>query len=159
MKVIFLKDSHKAKKGEIKEVADGYARNYLIPHGIAVLASPQAIKAVEAQKEGKAQRQAREEEELRKLVELLEGREIRFKAKVGARGRLHGAITSADIADELSRLVAQRIDKKSVKLDEPLHKTGSYEVLINLSRGFEAKVRILVEEEEGLPDGKREATA
>ncbi|MEM2118795.1 MAG: 50S ribosomal protein L9 [Candidatus Bathyarchaeia archaeon] len=147
MKVIYLKDSGKAKRGEIKEVADGYARNYLIPYGLAVAASPQAVKAVETQKEGKAQQQARREEELRRIAELLQGKELRFKAKVGARGRLHGAVTAADIAEKLSQLVSYQVDKKSVKLDEPLHKVGSYEVQINFARGITAKVQVVVEEE------------
>ncbi len=147
MKVIYLKDSGKARKGEVKEVADGYARNYLIPYGIAVAASPQAVKAVETQKEGKSQRQAREEVELQRIAELIEGKELRFKAKAGAKGRLHGAITGADIAEKLSQLVGCRFDKKSVRLEGPLHKVGNYEVLINLTRGIEAKVMVVVEEE------------
>jgi large subunit ribosomal protein L9 len=149
MKVIFLKDWSKARKGEIREVADGYARNYLIPYGIALPASPQAVKAVEIQKEGKAQRLAREEEELRKIAQLLMGKELRFKAKAGAGGRLHGAITSSDIAEELSRLVGYQIDKKSVDLSGPIHRVGDYEVLINLARGIGAKIRVSVEGEEG----------
>ncbi len=146
MKVVYLKDSSKAKKGEIREVADGYARNYLIPYGIAVPATPQAIKAIEAQKEDRAQRQAREEVELRRIAEMLQDKELRFKARVGAKGRLHGAVTGADIAEKLSQLAGVQIDKRTVRLDEPLHKVGSYEVLINLARGIDAKVRVIVEE-------------
>jgi|YelNatPaOPRAMG01_1025707.scaffolds.fasta_scaffold44245_2 large subunit ribosomal protein L9 len=153
MKVIFLKDSPKAKKGEVKEVADGYARNYLIPRGLAVLASPGAVRALETVKEGRAQRWAREEEELRKVAKLLEGKELHFRARAGARGRLHGAITSADIAEELSKLVEHRIDKKCVKLSEPLHKIGNYEVLVNLTRGVEVRIMVSVEAEKVL-DGE-----
>ncbi len=148
MKVVYLKDSGKAKKGDIREVADGYARNYLIPFGIAVPASPQAVKAVEAQKEGKAQRQAREEVELRRIAEMLQDKELLFRARVGAKGRLHGAVTSADIAEKLSQLVNVQIDKRAVRLDEPLHKVGNYEVLISFARGIEAKVKVVVEEGE-----------
>lgn len=153
MKVIFLQDSPKAKKGEIKEVADGYARNYLIPRGLAVLASPGAVRALETVKEGRAQQRAREEEELRKVAQLLEGKELRFRARVGARGRLHGAITSADIAEELSKLADHQIDKKCIKLSEPLHRIGNYEVLINLTRGIEVRIMVFVEAEKGI-DGE-----
>lgn len=146
MRVIYLKDLGKAKRGEIKEVADGYARNYLIPSGIAVPASPEAVKAIEAQKESKAQRQAREEEELRMVAELIQDKRLRFEAKVGAKGRLHGAVTGADIAERLSQLAGYHIDKRSVRLDEPLHKVGEYEVLITLTKGVEAKVKVVVEE-------------
>lgn len=147
MKVIYLKDSGKAKKGEIKEVADGYARNYLIPQGIALAASPQVVKAVEAHREDRAQRQAREEVELRRVAESIQGKELRFKARVGAKGRLHGAITGADIAEKLSQLAGYKLDKKNVRLDTPLHKVGNYEVLVNLTKGIKARVTVVVEEE------------
>ncbi len=147
MKVIFLKDAPKGKKGEIKDVADGYARNFLIPKGLALPATPAAIKAAQNQFEEKAQRQAREREELNRIIQELEGKELYFKAKAGAKGRLHGAITSAHIADELSRLTGFEIDKKKVELEEPLHHLGSYEVVVSLAKGSEAKISVVIEED------------
>ncbi len=148
MKIVFLKDvSAKDKKGDIREVADGYARNFLLPKGLALPATPAAIKAAETQTEQRAQRQAREQEELNELARRLEGRELRFKARAGAKGRLHGAVTSADIAAELSRHMDYNVDKKRVELDEPLHHLGSYEVAISLSKGSEAKITVVIEEE------------
>jgi len=148
MKVVFLKDvSAKGKKGDIKEVADGYARNFLLPQGLALPATPIAIKASAIQFEERAQREAREQEELGELIQRLEGRELRFKARAGAKGRLHGAITSSDIAAELSRLIDFDIDKKKVELGEPLHHLGSYEVLVSLTKGSEAKITVVIEEE------------
>ena len=150
MKIVFLKDvSAKDKKGDIREVADGYARNFLLPKGLALPATPAAIKAAETQTEQRAQRQAREQEELNELARRLEGRELRFKARAGAKGRLHGAVTSADIAAELSRHMDYNVDKKRVELDEPLHHLGSYEVAISLSKGSEAKITVVIEEETG----------
>ena len=150
MKVVFLKDvSAKGKKGDIKEVADGYARNFLLPQGLALPATPIAIKASATQSEEKAQREAREQEELAELIQRLEGRELRFKARAGVKGRLHGAITSSDIAAELSRLVDFDIDKKKVELGEPLHHLGSYEVPVSLTKGSEAKITVVIEEETG----------
>ncbi len=147
MKVIFLKDLPKGKKGEIKEVADGYARNFLLPKGLAVLATPSATKAVEALSEEKSERQARQREELNEVIQQMDGKELHFKAKAGAKGRLHGAITAANIADELSKLMNFEIDKKRVELEEPLRHLGSYDVEINLVAGAEAKIKVIIEEE------------
>ncbi|MCX6009971.1 MAG: 50S ribosomal protein L9 [Chloroflexi bacterium] len=147
MKVIFLKDAPKGKKGEIKEVADGYARNFLFPKGVALPATPSAIKAAKVLSDEKAESQARQREELSRIVQELEGKELHFKAKAGAKGRLHGAITTASIADELSRLTGFEIDKKKVELEEPLHHVGSYDVMINLGTGAEAKIKVVIEEE------------
>jgi len=150
MKVVFLQDvSVKGKKGEISEVADGYARNFLFPQGLAVPATPVAIKVAETQFEERAQRQVRQQEERGELIERLEGQVLYFKARAGAKGRLHGAVTSADIAAELSRLIDFQIDKKKVGLDEPLHHLGSYEIAVSLATGSEAKIKVVIEEEIG----------
>jgi large subunit ribosomal protein L9 len=147
MKVIFLKDAPKGKRGEVKEVADGYARNFLLPKGLALPATPSAIKAAKVLSDEKAESQARQREELGRIAQELEGKELHFKAKAGAKGRLHGAITTASIADELSRLTGFEIDKKKVELEEPLHHVGSYDVMINLGTGTEAKIKVVIEEE------------
>jgi large subunit ribosomal protein L9 len=147
MKVIFLKDAPKGKRGEVKEVADGYARNFLFPKGLALPATPSAIKAAKVLSDEKAESQARQREELGRIAQELEGKELHFKAKAGAKGRLHGAITTASIADELSRLTGFEIDKKKVELEEPLHHVGSYDVMINLGTGTEAKIKVVIEEE------------
>ncbi|MBM3119004.1 MAG: 50S ribosomal protein L9 [Chloroflexi bacterium] len=147
MKVIFLKDAPKGKKGEIKDVAAGYARNFLIPKGLALPATPAAIKTAQIQSEEKSQRQAREHEELGRIIQQLEGKELHFKAKAGVKGRLHGAITSAHIADELTKLTGFEIDKKKIELEEPLHNLGSYEVVVRLAKGLDAKISVVIEED------------
>jgi large subunit ribosomal protein L9 len=147
MKVIFLKDAPKGKRGEVKEVADGYARNFLLPKGLALPATPSAIKAAKVLSDEKAESQARQREGLGRIAQELEGKELHFKAKAGAKGRLHGAITTASIADELSRLTGFEIDKKKVELEEPLHHVGSHDVMINLGTGTEAKIKVVIEEE------------
>jgi large subunit ribosomal protein L9 len=147
MKVIFLKDVPKGKKGEIKEVADGYARNFLFPKGLALPATPAAMKAVKLLSEEKAERQARQLEEQSKMAQELEGKELHFKAKAGVKGRLHGAITTANIAAELSQLTGFEIEKKKVELEEPLRHPGSYEVAVNLGTGSRAKIKVIIEEE------------
>jgi large subunit ribosomal protein L9 len=147
MKVVFLKDVSKGKRGEIKEVADGYARNFLLPKGMALPATPSVIKTAKVMSEDKAESQARRHEELSRIVQELEGKELHFKARAGVKGRLHGAITTASIADELSRVVGFDIDKKKIELEEPLHHLGSHDVMINLGTGAEAKIKVVIEEE------------
>ena len=147
MKVIFLKDVPKGKKGEIKDVADGYARNFLLPKGLALPATPSAAEAAKVLSDEKAERQSRQREELGRIAQELGGKELRFKVKAGAKGRLHGAITSADIANEFSKLTGFEIDKKKVELEEPLHNLGDYEVAINLGTGSETRIKVVVEEE------------
>ncbi len=149
MKVVFLKDiSTKGKRGEIRDVANGYARNFLFPQGLAMPATAGAIKIAKVQSEEKSQRQARQQEEINELIQQLEAKELHLKARAGAKGRLHGAITSADIAHGLSQLVNIEIDKKKIELDEPLHHLGSYEVTISLAKGSEARLKVVIEEEE-----------
>jgi len=147
MKVIFLKDVPKGKRGEIKEVADGYARNFLFPKGMALPATSSAVKEAKLLLEKKVEHQARQQEEQSKVASELEGKELHFKAKAGAKGRLHGSITSANIAEELSRVTGLEIDKKKIEIDEPLHHLGNYEIVVNLGTGAIAKIKVNVEEE------------
>ena len=144
MKVIFLQDVTKVtKSGEVKEVADGYARNYLIPKKLALLAGPNAANIMAAQIKAKAQ----SEEGLHKLAEQLEGKEITLKAKAGAKGRLHGAITSADIATEIQKSLGANVDKRKIDL-ESLHQLGTYEITIKLAKDITPKIKVTVAEEE-----------
>jgi large subunit ribosomal protein L9 len=146
MKVIFLKDVSKGKRGEIKDVADGYARNFLLPKGLALLATPSATKEARLLLDKKAEHQARQQEEQNKIAQELDGKEVHFKAKVGAKGRLHGAITSANIAEELSRVSGLEIDKKRIEMEEPFHQLGEYEVVINYGTETHAKIKVIIEE-------------
>lgn len=148
MKVVFLKDvSSKGKAGEIREVADGYARNFLFPKGLALPATEEALKSAKAQAEQKTRSQTCLHEELSELAKLIDGKEVHFKARAGEKGRLHGSITSADIAEELSKLVNVEVDKKKVELDEPLRQLGSHEVTLSFSKEIKAKVNVLIEVE------------
>ncbi len=145
MKVVFLQDVPRvAKAGEIKEVADGYARNFLIPKKLALLARPQAI----SQLETRGRTEAREDTELTALAQQIEGKEVNIKAKAGAKDRLYGSITSADIAAELSKSTGLVIDKRKIELEEPIRHLGSYEVAIRLAKDIVPRIRVSVTEEE-----------
>jgi large subunit ribosomal protein L9 len=148
MKVVFLKDvSSKGKAGEIREVAEGYARNFLFPKGLALPATQEAIKSAKVQAEANARHHAHLQDELSELAKLIDGKEVCFKARAGEKGRLHGSITTADIAEELSKLVKVGIDKKKIEIDEPLRQLGSHEVRVSFSRDITAHVKVTIEEE------------
>jgi len=145
MKVVFLQDvPNVAEAGEIKEVADGYGRNFLIPRKLAVLAKSGSAGVIQAQLKTKTQT----EEELLELSHRLEGTEVALKARAGARGRLHGSITSADIAAELQKSTELIVDKRKIDLDEPIRKLGSYEIAIKLAKDIMPKIKVVVTEEE-----------
>ena len=149
MKVVFLEDVPKvAKAGEIKEVADGYGRNFLIPQKLAVLASPSALNAAETQTKIRARSQTQTEGETTELVRQLDGKEITLKARAGAQEHLHGSITSADIASELQNATGLVVDKRKIELDEPIRQLGSYEVAIRLAKDMIPKIKVTVIEEE-----------
>ncbi len=154
MKVVFLDDvSNIARAGDVKEVADGYARNYLIPNKLAVLVSPEATSKLEAQLQAKANKQALLESELTEIAGRLEGKEVVLQAKVGAKDRLYGSITSADIAAELGKVTGITIDKRKIELDEPIRELGSFDVAIKLGKDTIPKIRVIVSEKEADSSG------
>ena len=149
MKVIFIQDiPNVARAGEIKEVARGYGRNFLIPQKLALLASSPAISLVEAQRKISARNQQQTEAEIAELASQLEGKEVLLKAQTGAKERLYGSITNADIAAELENSTGLVIDKRKIELDKPIHKLGSYEVTIRLAKNVLPKIKVTVTEKE-----------
>jgi large subunit ribosomal protein L9 len=164
MKVVFLQNVEgSGRTGEIKEVADGFARNYLLPRRLAAPATPDAIKRAEARAVAEARRQAELDEEARALTEKLTA-PIVIAARVGEQGRLYGSVTSADIAEEVSKLVGQEVDRHLVMLAEPIKELGTYEVPLHLTRNVEATVTVeivgqdtAVEEKRGAVTARRKA--
>jgi large subunit ribosomal protein L9 len=149
MEVLLLKDVEQlGEAGEIKRVANGYARNFLIPRGLAVIATPGAVKQVEVQLETEARRQAKELDEAQALAQALDGRTVTFQARAGESDRLYGSITNANIADALSEQVEQEVDRRKIEMDEPLKELGTHAVTIRLAPGAEAKVTVVIEREE-----------
>jgi len=149
MKVIFLQDvPNVARAGEIKEVADGYGRNFLIPRKLALPAKSEAINTIRAQLEGKARSQAQTGDELLELASHLDGREVVLEARTGAEDRLYGSITTADIAAGLEDTTGLTVDKRRIELDEPIRQLGSYEIAIRLAKDIVPKIRVTVSEKE-----------
>jgi len=146
MKVIFLQDvPNVAQAGQLKEVADGYARNYLIPRKLAALAQHQAVSQVEIRTK---KIEVRLTTELKELAGQLEGKEVSLKAKAGAKEKLYGSITSADIAAELKNVTGIEIDKRKIELEEPIRQLGSYEIALKLGKDIAPKIKVTVTEEE-----------
>ncbi len=149
MKVIFVQDvPNVARAGEIKEVASGYGRNFLIPQKLALLASSPATSVIEAQLKISARNQQQTEAEVAGLANQLDGREVFLKAQSGAKDRLYGSITNADIAAELESTTGLVIDKKKIELAKSIHQLGSYEVTIRLAKDVIPKIKVTVTEEE-----------
>ena len=148
MKVVFLEDiAHKGKAGEVKDVADGYARNYLLPRKLAVLANSQSANIVESQLKKLARRQAQTEAEMAELAKVIEGQEFTITAKTGEKERLYGSITSADVADEMLRSKGITIDKRKIELEEPIRELGSYELTIKLTKNITPTIKLNVVKE------------
>ena len=139
MKVILL-EAVKAlgKRGDIKEVADGYARNYLFPRKLAVQATPANIRRFEEEKAQIKAREIQEEAEARELAAKIEGVILQFSAKAGEGGKLFGSITGKEICDELAKVTGIVVDKKKLDLPEPVKTTVKHTVKVHLYPGVAA---------------------
>ena len=149
MQVIFLQDvPQQAHAGEIKRVADGYARNYLIPKGLAQVATPEILKRSHKIKAAGDQRRIQETDVMEELAQLLDNTSITLKARVTPTGRYYGAITSARVADELSATVGRDIDRRLLDVIEPIREPGEFEITLRLSADINATIQIIAEAEE-----------
>jgi large subunit ribosomal protein L9 len=147
MKVILLKDLKSlGKEGEIKEVKDGYALNYLIPKGYALKATEANIKMINEKKKMILEREKKLKEEAMKLKEQIESITINIPVKVGEGDKLYGSVTSQEISENLKKNNIN-IDKKDIEIAEPIKKLGRYEVTVNLSYGIKALLKVWVVKE------------
>lgn len=159
MKVVFIEDvPDVAEAGDIKDVADGYGRNYLIPRKLAVLADAQTTQIVETQKKRKARIEAEHEAEMRELAKKLEGLEVVIKAKAGAKDRLYGSITNADVAEGVKASAGLEVDKRRIELERSIHEVGNYDIPIRLTKDIipQIKLSVIGEEKEGEKEEKQE---
>jgi large subunit ribosomal protein L9 len=144
MKVILRQDyENLGRMGDIVEVKDGYARNFLIPRKIALPATPGNIRMVETEKKQKAFKLEREKLNAQKLAEKLYGLEITIPMRAGENKRLFGSVTAQMIADEIGKLGVE-VDRKKILLDEPIKMLGSYEVPIKLHPDVSVKIKVNV---------------
>lgn len=148
MKVILLKDIESlGKRNEVKRVADGYARNFLLPRALAVLATAEELKKNDELKEAEA-KQAEEELLLfQEIAGQVDGLELEITAKVNEEGNLYGAITEAQIAEAITAK-GFAVKKEQIKLETPIKELGEYEITITFPHNLEAKVKLIVISEE-----------
>ena len=156
MKVVFLQNVEgSGRTGEIKEVADGFARNFLLPRRLAAPATPDAVKRAEALAAAEARRQAELDEEARTLAEKLAA-PIVITVRAGEQGRLYGSVTPADVAEEASKLAGQEVDRHLLVLEEPIKEVGTYEIPLRLTHNVEATITVEVVAEGVAVEGKEE---
>ncbi|MGQ9779636.1 MAG: 50S ribosomal protein L9 [Bacillota bacterium] len=149
MKIVLKQDvKGLGKKGEIKEVADGYARNFLLPKGFAVPATEGNLRALKEERTVRQQHEFREMEEARALAARLEGLRLVIKAKAGESGRLFGAVTAKDVAEALRREARVEVDRKKIELAEGIKKTGTYRIPIKLYHDISVRIQLEVVPEE-----------
>ena len=147
MKIILnQKIANLGKEGDIVTVKDGYARNYLIPNGWAMLATKNNIVATNKQIEAIERKEAKTRENLESLANQLDKLSLKFELKAGEEGRLFGSVTSQMIVEAIAEK-GFNINKKEVEIDETINHIGKYFVNINLGKGFSGKIKIKVNEE------------
>ncbi|MER2030310.1 MAG: 50S ribosomal protein L9 [Solibacillus sp.] len=148
MKVVFLKDvKGKGKKGEIKEVAEGYARNFLIKNGYAKEANNQAISELQGQKRLEEKNAAAELQAAKDLKEELEAITVEVKAKSGEGGRLFGSVSTKQIADALQKKHGFKVDKRKMDCNDGLRSLGYANVPVKLHQDVKATLKVHVIEE------------
>lgn len=147
MKVLLLKDVYKlGHAGDVKKVADGYGRNYLIPYGFATLATPGAIKAAGDIKKKADKLRAELTSEMEGIAKKIEGIVLTFSSKAGETGKLYGSITSQMIAEALSEKAGTEIDRKLITV-EPIRTLGEHPVTVHLTADIYPSVKVVVHRE------------
>ena len=146
MKVILLQDVRgKGKRGQLVEVSDGYARNYMLPRKLAMEATPDAINTMRMNDKATQERQAKERAEAVALSKKMKERTLTVAAKGGGAGRLFGSVTNQEIADALSA-AGISLDKRKIILDEPIKTVGVYTVRCKLGYEITGELRVKIEE-------------
>jgi len=157
VKIILTQDVEKlGTAGSLQEVKPGYARNYLIPQGMAQVATVGLIKQVQERQAAEQRRVAKQEVAMQSLADRIQGVRLTFTARAGETGRLFGSITSADVAEALSKQVGEEVDRRKVDLATGLHEVGEFPVTINLVGRLKPQIVAIVVPEGGYPVSEAE---
>ena len=133
MKIVLRQDVPKlGEAGTIQDVKPGFARNYLIPQGLAVVATPGEVKTAELNAAVKARKVAKQEAQLQSLADKIAGKRLEFTVRAGEGGRLYGSITAGDIAEELAKVVGEEIDRRKIVLEDPIRQLGEHTLAVHL---------------------------
>jgi large subunit ribosomal protein L9 len=145
MKVVLLKDVPSiGKTGQIKEVPDGYARNFLLKSGLAAAATKEATAITKSKVEAEHKKQARLDAELATAAAMLDGLTVALSGKTGAGDKLYGSVTSADIASVVQKITGYSLDKRKIELPEPIRSLGVYPVTVKLSASLSPVLKVKV---------------
>jgi large subunit ribosomal protein L9 len=145
MKVILVQDvPNVGESGSIQNVSDGFARNYLIPQGLAEMGTPGRIKQAEQRLQAQQRKVERQEEEMRELSDRIDGLRVEIEARVGQQGRLYGSITAPEIASAVSSALGEQIDRRKVELSDPIRSSGDHTVEIHLVGRLRPTVTVAV---------------
>jgi large subunit ribosomal protein L9 len=145
MQVLLLKDvDNLGYAGDVKKVADGYGRNFLIPQKLAVIATPGALKQAETIRKVAEKRRAAEMEDAKAIVNQIAGVELLFERRAGETGKLYGSVTSSDIAEALQGKTGIEIDRRKIALAEPIRSLGEQEVPVKLMIDVATKIKVAV---------------
>lgn len=146
MKVILTQDvKNLGKEGDVKDVSDGYARNYLIPKGLVVEATKANLKEIEDQTKRLQKQKDREKTQAQALYDRLNGKSITVTARSGGGDKLFGAVTAKEVSDALSKQFKVKLDKRKVDLGEPIKHLGEYPVKIKIYPLIQAEITVRVE--------------
>jgi large subunit ribosomal protein L9 len=132
------------RKGDLIEVADGFARNYLVPRGLAMKATRGVVQQAEAMRRNREAREARDHEAAQVLADQLAGRRIEVRARAGEGGRLFGSVTAADIVDAVRAQTGVELDRRNTQLPEPLKQLGAVDVPVKLHADVDVTLSVAV---------------
>ena len=148
MRVILKQDVHKlGVEGDLVEVSDGYARNFLFPRNLAAEGTPERLREWQEKKDAKKKRDARLESEARELKKKLSGRAVRVKASTGEKGKLFGSVTAADVAEYIAAQHSVELEKRNIRMPQAVKQVGSYPFFVRFYPGIEAEMLLVVEGE------------
>jgi large subunit ribosomal protein L9 len=145
VKIVLRSDvDHLGRKGDLLEVADGYARNYLVPRGLAMKATRGGVAQAESMRRSRAARDSRDQEAAEELASRLQATPIRVGARAGEGGKLFGSVTNTDLADAVRSQAGIDLDRRTIELDEPLKELGPFEIPVRLHPNVTAALTVEV---------------
>ena len=148
MKVILTQDvKNQGVKGQVIEVSDGYARNYLLPQGLAEEANKTRLKEIQEKNLKESKKKDKEKEDAEKIKSKLHGKTIEIKVKTGGNDKLFGAVTSKEVAESIQDIFGIKIDKKKVEITETIKHLGEYTIKIKIYPSVQAELSLLIKAE------------
>ena len=146
LRIVMRQDVEKlGEKGSVQTVSDGFARNYLIPRGFAVLATPGELRMVEENRIVQDRKLAKQEQAQRSVSDKINGMRLTFTARAGTQGRLYGSVTAGDIAERLSAAAGGEFDRRKVILEDPIRSLGEHKVVVHLVGRLRPEIVVVVE--------------